>query len=61
MPSLLLLPLGLIVWMVCYGPGYVGRREESGADWRQAAETTNTQEAELARLLAVEDSERRDA
>jgi hypothetical protein len=57
MPSLLLLPLGMIVWMVCYGPGFVGRREEGAADWRQAAETTSAQEAELAQLLAVEEPE----
>lgn len=58
--SLLFIPLGLMVWMLCYGPGLACRKQDGTADWRQAAETASNPEAELAALLAVEDPERKD-
>ena len=58
--SLLFIPLGVVVWMLCYGPGLACRRHDGTADWRQAAETTSNPEAELATLLAVDEPERTD-
>jgi hypothetical protein len=60
MPSLLFLPLGIVVWMLCYGPGISLRRPDGQADWRRTAQSRPNPEAELATLLAVEEPDRPD-
>ncbi len=60
MASLLFIPLGFAVWLLCYGPAVPGRSARSEDLWQQTTETGSRAEHDLAALLQVPDPDPED-